>query len=245
LKKLYPYLSLQQRQNPAYLRSFFGEALDTPELPYFSHLPRWTTTAKVKAFFSDEMAAAVTSDAIATQASALPIALQTWHPFNRAQYIEAKTLMSGYLLSSQGDRMLMANSVEGRFPFLDHRVIEFANALHPKYKMRGLNEKYLLKRTLKPYLPRSTVSRYKQPYRAPDISAFFGPNGPPDYVRELLGSAAIRGSSIFDADRVGLLLRKIERGKAIGFKDNMAFVGILSTQLWYRHFVLDFHRRFA
>ena len=53
-------------------------------------------------------------------------------PLGRDQYVEAHTLMSGYLLSSQGDRMAMANSIEGRFPFLDHRVIEFANRLPPQ-----------------------------------------------------------------------------------------------------------------
>ena len=103
----------------------------------------------------------------------LPPAFDRWAPFTKAQYIEAKTLLSGYLLCSQGDRMLMANSVEGRFPFLDHRVIEFANRLPPRMKMRGLNEKYLLKRAMAPYLPREIIDRRKQPYRAPDIPAFF------------------------------------------------------------------------
>ena len=45
--------------------------------------------------------------------------------------------------------MLMANSVEGRFPFLDHRLIEFANRLHPRYKMRVLREKHLLKEAMR------------------------------------------------------------------------------------------------
>jgi asparagine synthase (glutamine-hydrolysing) len=245
LKRLYPYLSLQQRQNPAYLRKFFGEALDNPENPYFSHIPRWTTTARTKAFFADSLTATLTDDAIGAQLDALPQAFNQWHPFNRAQYLEAKTLMSGYLLCSQGDRMLMANSVEGRFPFLDHRVIEFANRLHPKYMMRGLNEKHLLKRALAPYLPSTTVARFKQPYRAPDIEAFFGSGTPPDYVMERLSAAAIRGAGYFDAGRVALLIRKIRAGKAIGFKDNMAFIGILSTQLWHQHFVEGFHKHFA
>src|SRR5690606_23709133 len=133
-----------------------------------------------------------------------------------------KTLMSGYLLSSQGDRMLMGNSIEGRFPFLDHRVMEFANRLHPKYKMRALNEKFLLKRALLPSLPPSTIARYKQPYRAPDIDAFFGSGKPPDYVLERCSAAAINAAGYFDAERVTRLIKKIDAGKAIGFKDNMA-----------------------
>jgi len=56
--------------------------------------------------------------------------------------------MSSYLLSSQGDRVGMANSVEGRYPFLDYRVIEFAAKLPPDFKMHGLNEKFILKRMM-------------------------------------------------------------------------------------------------
>jgi len=50
------------------------------------------------------------------------------------------SVMTGYLLAAQGDRVAMANSVEGRYPFLDYRVIEFAATLPPDYKMHGLNE---------------------------------------------------------------------------------------------------------
>lgn len=245
LKRLYPYLSLQQRQSPAYLKSFFGEALGSPDDIFFSHLPRWTTTARTKVFLSDAFAADLSRSAMEAQRAAMPAALSTWHPFNRAQYIEAKTLMAGYLLSSQGDRMLMGNSVEGRFPFLDHRLMEFASRLHPKYKMKALNEKYLLKRVLERYLPVETLSRYKQPYRAPDIGSFFSAKAPPDYVAERLGAEALRRAGYFDADRVGRLLAKIRSGKAIGFKDNMAFIGILSTQLWHHLFIETFQQRFG
>jgi asparagine synthase (glutamine-hydrolysing) len=133
--------------------------------------------------------------------------------------------------------MLMANSVEGRFPYLDHRLIEFANRLHPRHKMRGLNEKALLKRAAAPYLPPSTVKRHKQPYRAPDIAAFFADGEPPDYVTERLAPDALRRAGYFDPERVRRLLAKIRAGRAIGAKDNMAFVGILSTQLWHHTFV--------
>ena len=80
--------------------------------------------------------------------------------------------MSGYLLSSQGDRMAMANSVEGRYPFLDYRVIEFCNKLPADFKLNGLNEKYLLKKLMKNKIPESIIRRSKQPYRAPIKNAF-------------------------------------------------------------------------
>lgn len=237
LRRLYPYLDLGQGRGTAYLRQFFGQALDRPDLPFFSHLPRWTTTARAKVFFSEELRQQVADSAEQTLTAQMPPEFGSWHPFHRAQYLEAKTLMGGYLLSSQGDRMLMANSVEGRFPFLDHRVMEFANALHPRHKMRGLREKALLKRAMAPHLPPEIIDRYKQPYRAPDIASFFPDEGPADWVRELLSPAVLHRTGYFDPDRVVRLVKKIETGRALSARDNMALVGILSTQAWHHIFV--------
>lgn len=244
LQRLYPYLKLNERQGQLYLQSFFGVGLEAPDRPYFSHLPRWTSTAKVKEFFSDGLRGRLSADPLERMVASLPAAIRTWHPFNRAQYIEAKSLMAGYLLASQGDRMLMANSIEGRFPFLDHRVIEFAARLHPRLKMKGLNEKYLLKRAMGRYLPPAITQRHKQPYRAPDIASFFG-GRTPDYVEAMLSEDTIRRYGYFDASRVALLLRKIRAGRAIGNKDNMALVGMLSTQLWHHLFIENYHQHFG
>jgi asparagine synthase (glutamine-hydrolysing) len=239
LKRLYPYLSHSQ-QGLVYLQQFFGKELDRADHPFFSHLLRWATTAMCKRFFSDEFLSQLDTDALTLLEQELPAAMPDWAPMCRAQYLEAKLLLPGYLLSMQGDRMLMANSVVGRFPFLDHRVIEFAARLPPHLKMRVLDEKYLLKRALKQHLPADILGRHKQPYRSPDIAAFF--SGPvPDYVMELLGENALRRSGYFNLQRVAQLIEKIRMGRAIGAKDNMAFVGILSTQLWHHLFVEQHH----
>jgi asparagine synthase (glutamine-hydrolysing) len=239
LKALYPYLETSGAQAQSYLRSYYGIGLDKPAQRGFSHLTRWFTTAQCKLFFSSDLAAAVSDDAAGRLLEQLPVSFDRWHPFNRAQYLEAKTLLSGYLLSSQGDRMLMANSVEGRFPFLDHRVIEFADRLPPRVKMRALNEKFLLKRAMAPHLPREIVARHKQPYRAPDIPAFFS-GEPPAYVEDLLSQEKLARYSYFDAKKVGFLVAKARRGSSIAYKDNMALVGILSTQLCHYHFIERF-----
>ena len=141
--------------------------------------------------------------------------------------------------------MLMKNSVEGRFPFLDHRVIEFANSLDPRLKMKVLNEKYLLKQAMKGYVPDSIINRYKQPYRAPDIPSFFSEDKSIDYVEELMSDSSIGEAGYFDEKRVAMLLKKIRRGLAIGYKDNMAFVGILSTQLWHEMFINNHYKNFS
>jgi asparagine synthase (glutamine-hydrolysing) len=126
--------------------------------------------------------------------------------------------------------------VEGRFPYLDHRLIAFANALHPNAKMRVLKEKQLLRRAMQGVLPASILERHKQPYRAPDAAAFLGERTP-DYVNELTGPTALKSYGYFDPGKVGRLVAKLRRSKAPAARDNMAFVGILSTQLWHAAFM--------
>ena len=242
LKRLYPYLDVSPGRAQVYLQNFFGIDLDNPSSPFFSHIPRWVTTAKCKKFFSVNFKALLNEEAETVLAKNMPDSLSAWHYFNRAQYLEAKTLMAGYLLCSQGDRMLMSNSVEGRFPFLDHRLIEFANRLHPKVKMKALNEKYLLKRAMEKYIPPEILQRHKQPYRAPDIPAFFGADSA-DYVDYLLSENVIERYGYFDQKKVGMLIKKIKSDRAIGYKDNMALVGILSTQVWHYLFVEEFDNK--
>ena len=236
LKRLYPYLDLNQATGRAYLQAFFGIGLENPTQNLFSHLPRWDTTGKTKEFFSASFKQHISAQATSTLNDTMPSEMGAWSTFNRAQYIEAKTLMSGYLLSAQGDRMLMASSVEGRFPFLDHRVIEFANRLPPRMKMKVLNEKYLLKLAAKDLLPESIRKRHKQPYRAPDAPAFFR-GGQPDYVGEMLSKETINEYGYFNPDKVIRLVEKVKRAPALGYKDNMAFVAVLSTQIWHTLFV--------
>jgi asparagine synthase (glutamine-hydrolysing) len=127
--------------------------------------------------------------------------------------------------------MAMANSVEGRFPFLDHRLIELANRLPARYKIMGLVEKFLLKHAVKDLVPESIRMRAKQPYRAPDSRAFFVNDRPAEYVSYLLSEERIRRAGYFNPAAVQKLVRKCAAGRAIGFADNMAFVGILSTML--------------
>ena len=122
-------------------------------------------------------------------------------------------------------------------PYLDHRVIEFGNRLPEHWKIRGMTEKYLLRRALSDLLPIDIVTRTKQPYRAPDSRSFFFDGKALDYVDDLLSAERLRKAGYFDANAVGRLLDKCRAGKATGFADNQAFVGILSTMLLDETFV--------
>ena len=232
LKRLYPYLNLPAGKDAAYLKLFFGDGIDAPDDPGFSHAPRWATTAKAKRFLSDDVLAALPGDPVQGYLDSLPDAVRRTDSFNRAQFIESRTLMSGYLLSSQGDRMLMMNSVEGRFPFLDHRVIEFASRLRPELKMKVLNEKYLLKQAVRRYLPAAIVKRHKQPYRAPDVPVSADSGGLAD---RCLSPESVKASGLFDAGRVNHLRDKAARGR-LSMSESQALTGILTTQLVHQQF---------
>ncbi len=132
--------------------------------------------------------------------------------------------------------MAMAHSVEGRYPFLDHRVVEFAAKLPPQLKMKVLNEKYILKRVATGLIPESVRHRPKQPYRAPDGRSFFG-GAEREYVADMLSAATLRRDGIFDVSAVAQLVRKFTSGVALGVKDDMALVGILSMQLVTEQFI--------
>jgi asparagine synthase (glutamine-hydrolysing) len=236
LRRLYPYLDFSPARTRGFAEAFFGAGLRNPSAPFFSHMPRWTTTARCKEFFSAETRATIRAAATEQLEATLPAALAGWHWLNRAQYLETRTLLAGYLLSSQGDRMLMANSVEGRFPFLDHRVIEFARRLQPHVMVKGLNEKYLLKQTMARELPEGIVKRPKQPYRAPGSGAILSALRNDD-VQALLSPPTIASYGYFDVDRVEKLTRKIASGGTVGERDNMALAAILSTQTLHRQFI--------
>jgi asparagine synthase (glutamine-hydrolysing) len=231
LKRLYPYMADVQRQPLPYLKHFFSVNESDLVDPLFSHLPRWGLTSKLKALVNDDIRVAAERGAIEQLRDLLPAGFASWHPFNRAEYLEALYLLPGYILSSQGDRMAMAHSVEGRYPFLDYRVVEFAAKLPPSVKMKVLNQKYLLKRATAKLIPQSIQERHKQPYRAPDSQSLLSAKNADTYIESLVTSESIKRFGIFDTVAVDALLRKVRSGRAVSTKDNMALVGVISTQI--------------
>lgn len=233
-QRLYPYLGGAQRAGEFWSRFFLESG--HPSDPLDSHLPRFRLTAAIKDFYSPAMRAELGShDPLEELRARLPASFERWTPMHRAAYLEMFTLLSPYLLSSQGDRVSLAHAVEGRHPFLDHRLFELSARLPERSKLRALREKDILRRWSRGVIPDAVASRGKQPYRAPDIPSFTGP-GAPAYVRELLSEERVRQAGYFDPRAVSGLLRRAERGQATGFRENQAFVGILSAQIWHDHF---------
>ena len=230
-QRLYPYLPGLQRQSPEYLARFFGAGDDRVDDLLYSHRPRFRSTSAAKLFFSPELKRELGDyDATAELASMLPADFSRWHPLHQAQYLETSFLLPGYILSAQGDRVMMANSVEGRFPFLDPRVIDFAAGLSPDMKLHGLREKHILKQAAKGLVPEAIIERPKQPYRAPDSQAFAAT--PPGYLADALSGDAVARGGLFNAATVEKLKNKVLHQETASFRDDTAFIGIVSTQLW-------------
>jgi asparagine synthase (glutamine-hydrolysing) len=234
LRRLYPDIKGLSESNVAYLAAFFKKGLEETELPYYSHAIRWNNTARTQRFL-------LNSTPVPFSRIALPAMFREWSHLAQAQYLEISVFLSQYLLSSQGDRPAMAHSVEGRFPFLDYRVVEFCNRLAPDLKLHGMTEKWLLKQLGRRLVPAEIWARPKRPYRAPIHRSFF--ENTPDYVREMLSEQALRESGLFNPLAVMQLANKARSGARLGEVDDMAVAGILSTQLIYSQFVKDFRRQ--
>jgi asparagine synthase (glutamine-hydrolysing) len=238
LARLYPYLPHAPGALGALAAGFFDPALGAPNDPWFAHATRMSTSRRALQWLTPAWREAADAwDAKSALRAALPPDFAQRSDLARDQCVEAQTLLPGYLLSTQGDRAAMAASVEARFPFLDHRIVELAARLPTRMKLRGLHEKRVLKLAWRNELPPSIVARTKQPYRAPDSACFFDAGKPLEWVDELLSASSLKDAGIFESNAVGKLVAKCAAGKAIGFGDNIAFVGIVSTMLVHRRFV--------
>jgi asparagine synthase (glutamine-hydrolysing) len=234
-RRLYADIPGLRDTSPAFLAAFFLAGADAGS-PYFSHTVRWRNTARALRFLSREaMSAAREGEGAMPE---VPPEFCRWGPLERSQFLECTVFLSGYLLSSQGDRVGMAHSVESRLPYLDYRVVEFANRLPARLKLRGMKDKYLLRLLGREFLPAGVWQRPKRPYRAPIHKSFFGPA--PDYVRELLSPERIRSAGYFEPAAVSRLVEKIASGARVSETDDMALAGILSTQLVQHAFVEHF-----
>lgn len=237
--QLYPYIFKDPRLKRT-LRPFFGQGLDATDDPFFSHMVRWNNTSRIKTLFCDELAGAIGSycgyDEIR---QGLPAVYEQADGLAKAQYLEMAIFLSNYLLSSQGDRVAMAHSVEMRLPYLDYRVMDFMARVPSRWKILGLDEKHILKKSFKHILPDEITSRPKHPYRAPIKQSLLN-NKNIAYTQEMLSEAALKRAGLFDAEKVAQLLRKLQTPSPASEVDGMALAGVLSSQIVHRQFVEEF-----
>lgn len=239
LDQLYPWMDRAPGNVPAFAKVFFSKNLDLDD-PFFSHRPRWNSTSSIMEMFASDFKEQVFKhNAEVRLKMQISGSFMDLHPLCRDQWLEYMTLLTGYILSAQGDRMMMGNSVEGRFPFLDHRLVEYANSLPADIKLHNLNEKYILKKAFMDMIPERILKRPKQPYLSPGGQSFFFSNKKLDWLEEVTSESMIRKAGVFKPGVVRLLMNKCYNKSNLKMSnvDNMRIVGILSTMLCYKYFI--------
>jgi asparagine synthase (glutamine-hydrolysing) len=239
IDRIYPYIFDDPRLKST-LRSFYSKGLDMVDDPIFSHLVRWENTSRIKTFFSQNLIEEIGEyDGPEQLRKSLSADYEKCDYLSKAQYLEMSIFLSNYLLSSQGDKVAMAHSLEIRLPFLDYRVIDFMAKVPSKWKILGLDEKYILKKSFGNILPEEIVRRPKNPYRAPIQKSLINKQTS-EYTQEALADKSLNSAGLFDAGKVTKLLAKVRAADCLGEIDSMALVGILSSQLIYRQFIEEF-----
>lgn len=240
LYRLFDYLAHDLRRAGPLLQSVFRNGLTETADPLYSHRPRFEKGVRLRGYFTAGFLERAAREGEPTERlrARLPADLERLSPLKRAQYIEITTFLTGYLLHAQGDRPLQGNAIQGRLPFLDHRVAEFAAGLPDTLLLRGLREKYLLRRSVAGLLPPEIVRREKRPYRAPIAGALAGPEAPA-YIAELTRPERLAAAGIFEPLAVARLLSKCRLNAAtlVSETDEMALVGIISTMLLHDQFI--------
>jgi asparagine synthase (glutamine-hydrolysing) len=164
--------------------------------------------------------------------------MRRWHPLNRELYLSGRCHLAGLLLNAKGDRVAMNSSVETRYPFLDEAVYHFLAKVPPRYKLKGLRDKFLLRKVAERWLPREIAQRRKAMFRAPFDS--FHLDVAPPFVEQLLSPESLLRTGYFDGAAVGHFrkaFRDLREGSSQRISIEMGLVGVLSTQLWHHTFI--------
>lgn len=232
MRKLYPYLPHFKEENTSSLVSMFDRLGKSRDKNLFSHEMRFQN-----GLFSQRLASSDVDglDAINSWIVDNPN-FSDLSAMEKAQWLEFQTLLSGYLLSTQGDRMSLAHSVENRCPFLDVNVVSMARRLNLRYD-DGFNEKMILKEAFANQLPASVVSKHKHPFRAPDAKVFL--ENRPDYLELLLSDSELSGLEGINSGFARLFLNRIfsQNAQKISQKENQTFIFLLSTAVLNHQFV--------
>jgi asparagine synthase (glutamine-hydrolysing) len=237
--RLNEYLGEDVGRLVPFLARFYGRGLLETDDPLYSHRIRFENGKRLIRMLGVDLPGDGGADTPLTGLTdRLPPHFAQLAPLDRAQYLEVATFLEGYLLHTQADRMLMRHSVEGRFPYLDHRVAELAARLPARLRLVGLREKVGLRRATTELVPPTIRDRKKWPYRAP-IAAPLLATATGRALFELLDPSHVEAVGIFDSGAVAALTAKLraqDPGK-VSEMDEMAVLAALSTMLLHESFV--------
>jgi asparagine synthase (glutamine-hydrolysing) len=241
LRRLYDYLP--QYKNPRYFNlmlDFYRPTLTQVDDPHYAMAVRWNNGKALETCFSKDLQDIVgIYDPTAELDTWLPAHYGQADDVERAQALETMTLLGNYLLSSQGDRMALANSVETRYPYLDLEFVRFVARLPRGVKLRGLKDKFILRQTYAGDIPEAVRNRKKFAYQAPEKKSFFPGGTLVEWAADMLSRERIARDGIFDpayVEQYCLTPPTRDAGRQ-GFRNNMLFMIVLSTTILMDRFV--------
>ena len=170
----------------------------------------------------------------------LPDNYESLHPVDAALALELSTRLPSWILQI-GDRSSMANGVEARVPFLDHRVVDFVAPLHHSYKLRRSTEKAVLRDSVADLLPREIATRTKRPFYTPIRDWFFSTRSP-EYFRHVMSESAIKSAGLFSprhVDAMQEILWSLPPNSVHGLRTEWLLGLILGCQILVDEFVQD------
>ena len=131
------------------------------------------------------------------------------HHFHQRSYVDFKLRLGGHLIADHGDRMTLANNVEGRYPFLDVNLINFAKTIPPELMVKNMQEKYILKKVAQKYVPDQIINREKFGFVAPGSPQLLKSNN--EWVNDMLSYDRIKRQGYFNPDTIERLKKMYGR----------------------------------
>lgn len=155
----------------------------------------------------------------------LPKDFERWRRFAQLQYLEINVRLTDYITRTL-DAASMAHGLEARVPFLDHEFVELCSRIPPNLKMRGLQEKHILRRALEGALPPEILKRRKRGLSAP-LWPWQGRL--PEFVEDALSKNSLHKKGYFNPQYVRHMLEQHQNAKANFGRE---LIGVLNVQLW-------------
>jgi len=226
IAKLYPYLKSFSEENYTHYLGLYNRYAEEQLAGLFSHEIRFQNGRFANRLLRQQHQ----PFALLQQALADSPIFPHLDLLQKAQWLEFNTLLNGYLLSSQGERMGLAHGVENRCPFLDINVQRLASSLNLQFD-DGTTEKYLLRQAYQGRLPSRIIDKAKTPYRAPDSAPFVTHQS--EFLSHILGTNTLESMEVIDQKFAKALINKIvkrhrEGEQDVTVRDNQAFVYLMS-----------------
>jgi asparagine synthase (glutamine-hydrolysing) len=156
---------------------------------------------------------------------------QSKNLLDKVMYSDQKILLPDCYLEKV-DKASMAVGLETRSPILNHHLVEFANSIPEKYKIKGLKTKYIFKEAMKDFLPEEILNKQKHGLSVPTNIWFRGKLR--SYLFEIIFDAKTRSRGYFDFSYIEKLYKSYQNNNQPF--DSQLWL-ILNFELWYRQFM--------